>query len=89
MASISVSVEITTYRPFFIEGAETTSGQFPYVWGMTARSAVAVAGGFKDFADKGRVTLYRKLGGVSTKLSVPLEAPIMPGDTVVVGERWL
>ena len=89
MIDPKVSAEIATYRPFFIEGAVTTAGQFPYVWGMTARSAVAVAGGFKDFADKGRVTLYRKIGGVSTKLSVPLEAPILPGDTIVVGERWL
>lgn len=89
MISPKVSVEITTYRPFFIDGAVTTGGQYPYVWGMTARAAVATAGGFKDFADRTRVTVFRKLGQVQTKLSLPLEAPIMPGDTVVVPERWL
>src|SRR3982750_2779072 len=60
MISPKVSVEITAYRPFFIEGAVTTSGQFPYVWGMTGRAAVATAGGFKDFADRTHLTLYRK-----------------------------
>jgi polysaccharide export outer membrane protein len=89
MISPKVSVEIATYRPFFIDGAVTTGGQYPYVWGMTARAAIATAGGFKDFADRAKVTIYRKIGKVQTKLNVPLEAPIMPGDTVVVGERWL
>jgi polysaccharide export outer membrane protein len=56
---------------------------------MTARAAIATAGGYKDFADRGRVMIYRTLGGIPTKFSSPLDAPIMPGDTVVVGERWL
>jgi polysaccharide export outer membrane protein len=89
MISPKVSVEITTYRPFFIDGAVTTGGQYPYVWGMTARAAVATAGGFKDFADRTRVMIYRKVGKAQAKFSSPLDAPIMPGDTVVVAERWL
>ena len=52
MISPKVSVEVSTYRPFFIEGAVGTAGQYPYVWGMTARAAVATAGGFAEFADR-------------------------------------
>jgi polysaccharide biosynthesis/export protein len=89
MISPEVSVEVTTYRPFFIDGAVTTGGQHPYVWGMTARAAVATAGGFKDFADRNRVTIYRKHAGQTIKIPASIDAPIMPGDTVVVGERWL
>jgi polysaccharide export outer membrane protein len=89
MVSPKVSVEITTYRPFFIDGAVTTSGQYAYVWGMTARAAVATAGGFKDYADRGRLTIFRKIGPTTVKIPSGLDAPILPGDEVVVAERWL
>lgn len=89
MISPQVSLEVTTYRPFFIDGAIDKGGQFPYVWGMTARAAVATAGGFKDFADRNRVTIYRKAGKSTAKFVTDLDAPIMPGDTIVIGERWL
>lgn len=88
MISPKVSVEITTYRPFFIDGAVTNSGQFPYVWGMTARAAVATAGGFKDYADRTHVTLFRKTPKSTVKISIPLDTPIRPGDTLVAEDRW-
>jgi polysaccharide export outer membrane protein len=89
MISPKVSVEVATYRPFFIEGAVATAGQYPYVYGMTARAAIATAGGFADFADRGRVNVYRRVGKSMTKQSIGLDQPILPGDTVVVLERWL
>ena len=36
-----VTVEVDVYRPFFVLGEVTTSGQFPYVNGMTVQTAVA------------------------------------------------
>ncbi len=89
MISPKVSVEITTYRPFFIEGAVTTGGQYAYVYGMTARAAVATAGGFAEFADKRGVQVFRKIGKGVVKLTIGLDEPVMPGDTIVVRERWL
>jgi polysaccharide biosynthesis/export protein len=87
--SPQVSVEVTTYRPFFIDGAVDKGGQFPYVWGMTARAAIATSGGYKDYADRTKVTIYRKAGKQTLKFVTDPDTPIMPGDTVVVGERWL
>jgi polysaccharide export outer membrane protein len=89
MISPKVSVEVATYRPFYIEGAVARSGQYPYAYGMTVRAAVATAGGFAEFADKGRVNVFRRIGKAMTKQSIGLDQPIMPGDTVVVLERWL
>ncbi len=89
MISPKVSVEVATYRPFYIEGAVGTAGQYPYAWGMTARAAIATAGGFAEFADKRRVTVYRRVGSAMTKQSIGLDQSVMPGDTVVVPERWL
>lgn len=89
MISPKVSVEVTTYRPFFIEGAVGTAGQYPYVYGMTARAAIATAGGFAEFADKRGVQVFRKVGRNVGKLTIGLDEPILPGDTIVVRERWL
>lgn len=85
----SVAVEIETYRPFFIQGAVKTGGQFPYVYGMTARAAISTAGGFSDTADTTRAIVYRRQGNQMAKGVVDLDFPIYPGDTIVVSERWL
>jgi polysaccharide export outer membrane protein len=85
----NVAVEVATYRPFFIEGEVASSGQFAYVYGMTVRDAIAIAGGFTDVAQRSRVTLYRKVEGRVVEQKVPLDFVLMPSDTIVVHERWL
>jgi polysaccharide export outer membrane protein len=84
----SVAVEMDTYRPFFIQGAVKTAGQFPYVYGMTVRAAISTAGGFSPTADRTQAVLYRPRGGEMSKGAVDLDFPIYPGDTIVIGERW-
>jgi len=83
-----VSVEVETYRPFFILGEVTNPGQYPYVADMSVEKAIAIAGGFSPRASKGNVELTRSAPGQSFKSSVPLTYPLRPGDTVVVKERW-
>lgn len=89
MISPKVSVEVSTYRPFFIDGEVTNGGQYPYVYGMTARAAIATSGGFTEFADRGHVTIYRRVGKAMTKQSAGLDTVILPGDSLVISERWL
>jgi polysaccharide export outer membrane protein len=83
-----VTVEVDAYRPFFILGEVTASGQFAYVNGMTVQTAVAIAGGYapraaKDWAE---VTRHGPEGPVTA--AVPITAPVRPGDTIVIKERW-
>jgi polysaccharide export outer membrane protein len=89
MRNPDVAVEVETYRPFFIQGAVKTAGQFTYVYGMTLRAAISTAGGFSDTADRTRAVIYRRQGSEMVKGSVTLDFPIYPGDTIVVLERWL
>ena len=89
MRNPNVSVEIDTYRPFFIQGAVKGAGQFAYVPGMTVRAAVSTAGGYTDTANRNRVTIYRSSGEQMDKANVDLDFPVEPGDTIVVPERWL
>lgn len=89
MRAPNVAIEVTQYRPFFIQGAVGKSGQFPYVYGMTVRAAVSTAGGYTDTADRGKATIYRTQDGQMLKAVVGLDFAIYPGDTVVIPERWL
>jgi polysaccharide export outer membrane protein len=83
-----VTVAVESYRPFFILGEVTTPGQYPYVAHMTAENAIAIAGGFGPRARKDRIELTRNYGGQQIRTSVPLNYPLLPGDTVMVKERW-
>ena len=83
-----VTVEVETYRPFFILGEVTTPGQYPYVADMTVEKAIAIAGGFAPRAFKKTVELTRSAPGEQIKGEVPLSYPLRPGDTILVKERW-
>lgn len=83
-----VTVEIDTYRPFYILGEVARSGQFPYATGMTVQTAVAIAGGFTPRAAQSFASLSRQIDGEIVTANVPIHEPVRPGDTIVVRERW-
>jgi polysaccharide export outer membrane protein len=83
-----VSVEVDTYRPFFVLGEVTNSGQFPYVHGMTVQTAVAIAGGFTPRGQRNFAEVTRQIDGQVVTASVPITNPVQPGDTIVIKERW-
>jgi len=83
-----VAIEVEAYRPFFVMGEVTTSGQYPFISGMTAQKAVAVAGGFTPRGDQTHVVITRVIDGRPVTASVPLDFPVRPGDTINVEERF-
>jgi polysaccharide export outer membrane protein len=83
-----VSVEVETYRPFFILGEVHKPGGYPYINGMTVEAAVAVAEGYTERAKKRMVRLTRRFGGVNSTVMVPTDYPVQPGDTIYVLERF-
>ena len=83
-----VSIEVDAYRPFFVLGEVTTAGQYPFIAGMTAETAIAVAGGFTPRANKMEVDLTRVVAGHPVTASVPVDQPVKPGDTIFVRERF-
>ncbi len=83
-----VSIEVDAYRPFFVLGEVLTAGQYPYINGMTAETAVAIAGGFSPRANKYEVDLTRVIDGRPVTASVPVSQPVKPGDTLFVRERF-
>ncbi len=83
-----VAVEVETYRPFFVLGEVTASGQYPYVNGLTVEAAVAIAGGFSPRAFKYGATVARVVEGRVVHATVPINYPVRPGDTITIEERW-
>ena len=79
---------MTQFRPFFILGEVKNAGQYPYVNGMTVQSAAAIAGGFTYRANVDRVTITRSKGDRIVELGVDSTAVVMPGDTILVRERY-
>jgi polysaccharide export outer membrane protein len=83
-----VTVDVQQNRPFFILGEVRTAGQYPYVSGMTVKTAVAIAGGFSERANERKFQVTRRINGLIEKLDVPDDYVVLPGDTIQVYERF-
>ena len=81
-------VQIDAYRPFFILGEVGSPGQYTYVSGITAKTAIAIAGGYTPRATREVVDISRQVNGSIVKARVSIDHPIKPGDTIHVVERW-
>jgi len=82
-----VSIEVLTYRPFYILGEVNSPGSYEYSNGMTVLNGVALAGGFTYRANQEDITVQRG-GSNAPKVSVPVTTKIAPGDIVEIGERF-
>lgn len=83
----NVSVEVIQYRPFYILGEVQKPGSYPYSSGLTAMSAIATAGGLTYRANQRKIYIRRADSTREMEVTVTAATPIMPGDTVRIGER--
>ena len=83
-----VSIEVEAFRPFFVLGEVTTSGQYPFINGMTVQNAIAVAGGYTPRGFHGDVDVTRVIDGRPLTFEAPQTFPVRPGDTITVRERF-
>ena len=82
-----ITVEVASYRPFFILGEVGAPGTYPYAAGLTVLNAVATAGGFTYRADTRRVFIKHPEEAGEREYRLTSTTPIMPGDTVRIPER--
>jgi polysaccharide export outer membrane protein len=83
-----VSVEVLSYRPFFILGEVKAPGSYPYAADLSVRSAAALAGGYTYRAKTGHAYITRVIEGHESKQRVAPETPVLPGDIIEVPERF-
>ena len=84
----NVSINISTYRPFFIIGGVVQPGAYPYQTGMTILHSIAIAGGHSELAIRDTPPLLKRgSGALVSGESVSVHTPVFPGDVVEIPER--
>lgn len=80
----SIVVQIEVIRPFYVRGAVTYPGSFPFELGLTMEKAIAVAGGETDRASKKNWIVIR--GVDKQRIKANADTPILPGDIIEIPE---
>jgi polysaccharide export outer membrane protein len=83
----NVTVQIVTFRPFFILGEVKQPGKYAFVPGMSVETAVAIAGGYTYRAKTNSAEISRPGPDGIEKLKVSADAEVRPGDTIKVTGR--
>jgi protein involved in polysaccharide export with SLBB domain len=88
LKSPRVSVEVLTYRPYYILGEVNKPGEYPYSNSLNVLNAVATAGGFTYRAQTKRVYIRRASETAERAYTLTSDVPVAPGDTIRVTERF-
>jgi polysaccharide export outer membrane protein len=71
----------------FVTGEVRNAGAYGWFPGLTARQLISLAGGLTPDGSDGRLKVVRQLNGQAKEQGIKLDAPIHPGDTLVVRRR--
>ena len=83
----NVTVSITEYRPFYINGEVKRPGSYPYKKNLTVEKAVSLAGGFTERASRTAMSLVSENDKRFVK-AVALSDKIKPGDVITISESF-
>ncbi|WP_375402027.1 polysaccharide biosynthesis/export family protein [uncultured Sphingomonas sp.] len=84
-----VSIQVVSFRPFYILGEVSRPGEYPVSTGLTLQQAVASAGGYTYRANTRRVFLKRANETQERLFDLRDATPVVirAGDTIRIGER--
>lgn len=84
-----VSIQVVSFRPFYILGEVNRPGEYPVSTGLTLQQAVASAGGYTYRANTRKVFLKRANEVKEKLLDLRDSGPIIvrAGDTIRIAER--
>ena len=82
-----VTVEVLSYRPFYIMGEVNQPGSYPYRAGLTVLNAAALAGGFTYRADEDDIEISRGEEGARAEIEAGVDTFVQPGDVIRIEER--
>ena len=86
LKSPRVNAEVLNYRPFFVDGEVEEPGEYPFRSGLTIREAVAIAGGYKYWANKKSAEISRRSDPERAKIKVPVNTIVQPGDHIWIDD---
>src|SRR5690606_41788450 len=82
-----VSVRILEYRDFYVNGEVKSPGGYAFQPGLTVRKAVALAGGFTEWASKGKIMVIRDADPECKAGPDKLDTTAMRGDIATLDHR--
>ena len=83
-----VTVEVLTFRPFYMLGEVKNPGEFQFRTGLNVLSAMAIAGGGTYRANTSKVFITRSGSSEIREYPQSPTVKIMPGDLIRVPERY-
>lgn len=84
----NVTVDIASFRPFYILGEVEKPGEYQFKSGLNVFSAMAIAGGQTYRANRNRVLIQRSGETRMREYSMSSAIPVQPGDLIRVPERF-
>jgi len=82
-----VTIRVTEFRPFFIDGAVESPGAYPYQHGLTVEKAIVLAGGLSEFADEANITVSSE-NNPNEEKTIDVTALVAPGDIITIDESY-
>ena len=82
-----VTVDVSSFRPFYVLGEVSKPGEYPYHSGLNILSAVAVAGGDTYRANQYHALVQRAGEDGFKEYPLSPDVPIYPGDLIKIPER--
>jgi len=86
LISPDVRVTVVGYRPIYLTGQVQRPGAYPFVVGLTVEKALSLGGGMTSLASSRRIYVLHEDTPADRRVRVTLDAPVLPGDTLVVEE---
>ncbi len=83
-----VSVTITEYRQFYVNGEVENAGGFSFVPGLSVRKAISLAGGFTDRASRTKIYIISDADNSKTPKLTTLDKQVKPGDIITVEQSF-
>jgi len=86
LVSPSVSIQVSSYRPFFIYGEVRSPGSYKYQPDITLEQVIALSGGLKDRASRKTWTIQR---GIEKSTFIAKSSTIiLPGDVIKIEKSF-
>jgi polysaccharide export outer membrane protein len=83
-----VTVDVTSYLPFYVLGETLRPGAYPYTSGLNVLTAITLAGGFTYRASKTSVLIQHAGEAVWQEYPLSASVTVAPGDLIRIPERY-
>lgn len=83
-----VTVSMTQYRLFFLNGEVNRPGGYPYQPGLTLEKALALAGGLSPRAERNNIVVKLASESSDVEVNINMSDPVHAGDVITVPQSF-